>query len=155
MVLTSLYYYLRLLLNEVYLGYRNSFFLSCLNYSFPVMTLLLLMIPSGLVCVGASAKLRGWSCVNYSTPPLMKRSVFSRVPPQTSPRQRWGSSATWPSCSSACPTQQSVPSSPPSSPSFPSLLSPSLVYLPPTPAFTLVGVSLLLFFFVLLSAQQS
>lgn len=112
--------------------------------------ILLLMVPWSSVCVGVWAKLRDWSGVNYSTT-IIKCSVLSCIPPQTSPRQRWGSSATWPSCSSACPTRQSVPSSPPSSLSFPSLLNHSSVSPPPTPAYTLVSlctVCLSLFFSV-------
>lgn len=126
--------YPRLLLRQLYFSYGRSFFLSFLNYSFSVM-----MIPLGSVCV--RSKLRDCLCVNYFTT-CNTAPACPVSPPQTSLRQRWGSSATWPSCSSACPTRQSVPSSPPSSPSFPSLSSHSLVSPPPTPAYTPVSASL-------------
>lgn len=60
---------------------------------------------------------------------------------QTSLRQLWGSSATWPSSSSVCPTRLSVPSSPLSSPLFQNSLSHSLVSLPQMPASTRVSVA--------------
>lgn len=126
--------YPRLLLRQLYFSYWRSFFLSFRNYSFSVM-----MIPLGSVCV--RSKLRDCLCVNYFTT-CNTAPACPVSPPQTSLRQRWGSSATWPSCSSACPTRQSVPSSPPSSPSFPSLSSHSLVSPPPTPAYTPVSASL-------------